>query len=185
MTAAGEATGTDTYDCTACAQLRLEAADDVDYDVAPAAGGGWPEWAAALTRLLRRIGREPARALIISQALVTDRYVQMQIGHGQAWVEASSNVYLTGGSRLSTEQEALLTQIGWRRPERDVDMPDEYPSNWTFPLVQGTWDEMVEVILATIAGVFGFCEDVPVNIHTFQLDEACKDCFFPVAEEAA
>jgi len=164
--------------------LRLDAADEVEYLVAPAGGGGWAEWAAALRRLLRRIGHEPARAVIISQDPCTGRYVQMQIGHGMAYTEASSNAYLMDDSQLSDEEEELLAKIGWRAPADEVDVPDEYPANWTLPLVYGDWEKLIEVILATVVGVFGFDERVPVKVHTFQLDRACKDCFLP-AEEAA
>ena len=61
-------------------------------------------WSAALLRLLRRVGSEPTRVIIITQSLLTDRYVQVLIGHGIAHAEAGSNVYLTGESRLSADQ---------------------------------------------------------------------------------
>jgi hypothetical protein len=170
--------------CAVCVQLRLEASDELNYELAPAAGGGWHEWAAALVRLLRRVGGEPARALIITQDPVTQRYVQMQIGHGVARVEASSNAYLLGRSCLSDDEEELLNRIGWRAPVSEVDQPDEYPSNWTLPRVCGCWDDLTEVILATIVGVFGFIDSVPVKVQAFQLERACRDCFFPVEDVA-
>ncbi len=85
-------------DCAKCAQLRAEGPDPVDFAISPADGGGWYEWAAALFRLFRRIGQNPTQAVVIHQEPVTGRYVQLLIGHGIAHAEASSNVYLAGGS---------------------------------------------------------------------------------------
>jgi hypothetical protein len=172
---AEEIDGTDTEQgCSACRQLRLEGQAPIDFVVVPGAGGGWHQWAAALARLLGRIGTGPTQALIIGQRPFTQRYVQMLIGHGQAHVEASSNVYLEDGSRLSPEHEELLARIGWRVPN---EADDALPANWTLPLVRGGWDDLVEVVLATVAGVFGFDERLAVQVHTFQADHPCRDCF--------
>jgi hypothetical protein len=102
--------------------------------------------------------------------------VQILIGHRMAHAEASSNVYLDGDARLTSEHEVLLERIGWRRPGRDVDDPDELPANWSLPLVMGDWDALVEVLLATLAGVFGFAENAPVEVRTFQVDNPCRAC---------
>ncbi|MGE0305024.1 MAG: hypothetical protein AB7N61_12320 [Acidimicrobiia bacterium] len=163
--------------CPVCDQLRPEGPDAVDFSVAPAAGGGWHEWAAALERLLRSIGHNPTQCLLITQDSVTDRYVQMLIGHGQAHAEASSNVYLQGVSRLTADHEDLLARLGWMAPARAYDDRSGMPANWVLPLVEGNWADMVEVVLATVAGVFGFDQNQPVEIRTFMADHPCKECF--------
>jgi hypothetical protein len=167
--------------CAVCDQLRPEGPDVIDFAVAPAAGGGWHEWAAALERLLRRIGRHPTQCLLVTQDSVTDRYVQMLIGHGQAHAEASSNVYLHGASRLTANHEDLLTRLGWLAPARAYDGRSEMPANWCLPLIAGNWAELVEVVLATVAGVFGFDETQPVKVRTFMADHPCVACFPEVA----
>ena len=55
------------------------------------------------------------------------------------------------------------------------------PANWVLPLVHGNWADLVEVVLATVAGVFGFDETQPVVIHTFMADHPCSECFPEVA----
>jgi hypothetical protein len=130
-----------------------------------------------MLRLFRRIGQKPTQALIIEQQPHTDRYVQLLIGHGMAHAEASSNVYLGGDSRLSVAQEDLLERVGWSRPARDADDPDELPANWTLPLVTGSCEDLVEVIVATVAGVFQFDENLPVEVRTFMVMHPCKEHF--------
>lgn len=132
-------------ECSTCRQLRFEGPDEHCFVVAPADGGGWEMWSAALLRLLQRIGHQPTRAIIISQPVVNDRYVQALIGHGIAHVEVGSNVYLTGESRLSVHHEELLTLLGWLSPESDIDAPGEMPANWYLPLVDGDWLYLVEM----------------------------------------
>jgi hypothetical protein len=168
-------------DCSVCMQLRLEGARPVDFEVAPAAGGGWPRWGAALTRLFTRVGHNPTQALIVEQPSCTSRYVQLLIGHGQAHAEAASNVYLKDDSRLSAEQEELLARIGWRAPACDFDDREEMPANWTLPLVSGDWQGLAQMVLATIAGVFVFDERQGVKVVTFQADHPCIECFPQVA----
>ncbi len=73
------------------------------------------------------------------------------------------------------------TRIGWRPPTRDFDDPEEMPANWTLPLVRGDWQGSAELVLATVAGVFRFDENLPVQIGTFQIDHPCLDCFPQVA----
>lgn len=167
--------------CPVCAQLRMEGSRVIRYAVTPAAGGGWPGWGAALTRLLRKIGQNPTQVLIIEQRPHTARYVQLLVGHGQAHAEASSNVYLPDDYQLCAEEENLLVRIGWRPPERDFDDGEELPANWTLPLIRGDWQGLAELVLATVAGVFRFDEDLPVQVGTFQTDDPCVDCFPQVA----
>jgi hypothetical protein len=164
-------------DCLICCQLRSEGSRPFESALAPRGGGGWPEWGASLSRLLARISQSPTQAVIISQQPLTQRYVQLLIGHGQAHAEASSNVYLTRGSRLTATQEHLLRQIGWNPPTRDGDDPDEMPTNWSLPMARGNWHALTEVLLATIAGVFSFDESEPVHVNSFQIDRPCKSCF--------
>lgn len=129
-------------ECATCGQLRREGPDTHTFEVVPADGGGWSMWSAALLRLLRRVGSEPTRVIIITQSLVTDRYVQVLIGHGIAHAEVGSNVYLTGESRLSADQEELLALLGWQAPISEVDVPGGMPANWTVPLVHGDWSTL-------------------------------------------
>lgn len=167
--------------CPVCAQLRMEGSLAVDYAITPAAGGGWLGWGAALTRLLRKIGQNPTQVLIIEQRPHTAGYVQLLVGHGQAHAEASSNAYLPDDSRLCAEEENLLVRIGWRPPARGFDDREELPANWTLPLVRGDWQGVAELALATVAGVFRFDKNLPVQVETFQTDDPCMDCFPQVA----
>ena len=107
-------------ECAACVPLRAVGPDMHTFELAPADGGGWEMWSAALLRLLQRVGHEPTRAIIISQPFLNDRYVQVMVGHGIANAEVGSNVYLTGDSRLSNDQEELLALIGWQEPASDI-----------------------------------------------------------------
>lgn len=166
-------------DCAECRHLRLEADDAHAFEVVPADGGGWRMWSKALLRLVRRMGDQPTQAIVISQEPFTQRYVQAIIGHGIARVQASSNVYLTGMHRLTAEHEQVLALLGWLPPTADADDPDEYPANWSLPLVYRTWDDMVEVIAATLIGVFGFTEHLPVSVITFGCVHPCRTCSWP------
>ncbi len=166
-------------ECPECRHLWLEGADPCEYTLTPADGGGWSAWSAALLRLVQRLAKQPTQAVIIAQDVLTDRYVQFQIGHGIAHVEASSNVYLTGHSRLSDDHEQLLGLAGWRPPRLETDDPDDMPANWSLPLVRADWSSMTEVICATIIGIFGFSEHLPITIRTFQCDAPCKACSWP------
>ena len=76
-------------------------------------GGGWRTWSEALLRLLERMGHQPTQSVIIHQRLLNNRYVQLQIGHGVAHAEASSNVYLTGDWRLDQSDLGTSAQT-WR-----------------------------------------------------------------------
>lgn len=162
--------------CPVCRQLRLEGPDDCAFLVDPASGGGWTNWSAALLRLFQRVGPQPTQAVIIDQPGSLDRYVQVLIGHGVAHAEASSNVYLEGESRLSPDQESLLTELGWQRPERDEDDPEEMPANWFLPRIHDDWLYLTEMLVATVVGVFGFAEDSPVLVRTFAAENPCREC---------
>jgi hypothetical protein len=140
------------------------------------------QWSAALLRLLERTSNEPTRALLIEQPDRTQRYLQMLVGHGIAHVEASSNVYLTGASRLSGVEERLLTLLGWAAPNPNSDSPDEVSTNWTLPLVYGDWTNLVETIAATLVGIFRFIEQLPVEITSFLADHPCRACSWPDEE---
>lgn len=163
--------------CALCDKLRGERPARVVYARAPRLGGGWPEWAVAVEGMLRAIGHGPTNVVLITQDVLTQRYVQLLIGHGVAHAEASSNAYLRGSSRLAADQERLLGLLGWSAPTRRIDRPGDMPTNWALPPFEGAWDELVEVLLATIVGVFGFNENVPVIVTTFMADHPCPACF--------
>lgn len=112
--------------------------------------------------------------------MLCERDVQVMIGHGIAHAEASSNVYLSGDSRLTDEQESLLAEIGWLPPTADFDDPDEMPANWYLPLVHDEWQQLVEVLVATVVGIFGFSVRLPVEVRSFAVDNPCRDCSWPV-----
>jgi hypothetical protein len=166
----------DEAECSVCEQLRFEGPDTHTFDVVPADGGGWSMWSAALLRLLQRVGHEPTRAIIITQPLLTERYVQVLVGHGIAHAEVGSNVYLTGPSRLSADQEELLALLGWQPPASDVDDPGAMPANWTLPLVHGDWTYLTEMFASTMIGILGFSEHLPVELHAFGADHPCREC---------
>lgn len=176
----------DPEECPVCRQLRLDGPDPATFVVVPSDGGGWQAWAAALLRLFIRIGHGPTQAVIVTQDASTRRYVQALVGHGTAVVQASSNVYLDGSSVLTADQTELMATIGWRPPTPDCDNPDEMPANWSLPHIQGDWRCLVEMIVATAVGVFGFDERLPVEVRTFGCDSPCRGCSWTAAElEAA
>jgi hypothetical protein len=166
-------------ECATCRRLRTHGPREQRFVVAPADGGGWRLWSTALLRFLTRLGPGPTHAVVISQEIATERYVQLQIGHGIAHAETSSNVYLTGVSRLTADEEATLGLLGWLPPALDHDEPDEMPANWTLPLVHGEWVELVDVLASTVIGVLGFSERLPVGVHGFLVHHPCRDCSWP------
>jgi hypothetical protein len=165
--------------CADCRQIVMNRPGEQVFAVAPADGGGWQEWSAALLRLVERIGDEPTKALIVTQEAFTQRYVQVMIGHGIAHTEASSNVYLDGDSVLTDEHEELLDMLAWQPPSLDHDEPSRLPANWSLPLIHGNWPFLVEMLMAVIVGVFGFSEHVPIEVRTFGVDEPCRSCSWP------
>lgn len=166
----------DETECTPCAVIRAARIPDQTYVVTPHDGGGWQVWCAALLRLLRKVGHGPTLAMIISQPDIGNRYVQVLIGHGIAHPEASSNVYHLGDSVLSDEQHELLDMLGWTPPAFDRDDQSAMPSNWTLPLVHGDWGYLVEMLTATMIGIFGFSEHLPVEVHSFVATNPCASC---------
>lgn len=171
-------------ECSTCARLRLFGPDTHTFEVVPADGGGWSMWSAALLRLLQRVGSEPTRVMIITQPLLNDRYVQALVGHGFAHAEVGSNVYLMGESRLSADQEELLTLLGWQAPTSDVDDEAGMPANWTLPRVRGDWQYLTEVFASTMIGILGFSEHLPVEVSAFGADHPCRDCSWSEEPEA-
>ena len=169
----------DIDDCPVCRQLRDEGPEAREFLVAPDDGGGWHTWSAALLRFIARMGHQPTQAVIISQPLLSERYVQVLIGHGIAHAETGSNVYLMGDSRLSTDDEALLADLGWCAPASSEDDPDAMPSNWTLPLIRGDWPYLVEMLLATVVGVLGFSSRLPIEVRSFGCTHPCRDCSWP------
>jgi hypothetical protein len=162
-------------DCPTCRRLLAADPGDREFTVTPAHGGGWHLWSAALLRLLGRIGDGPTHAVVVTQPSVTDRYVQAMVGHGVAYAEASANTYLTGPSRLSGDQEDLLGLLGWQAPSTTGDDG----GNWHLPVVTGDWLELVEMLLATMVGIFGFDEHHPVVVSTFVAAAPCRACSWP------
>ena len=160
--------------CPVCRQLRMERQEPHTFVVTPADGGGWQLWSPALLRFFQRIGSQPTQAVTIDQPALSERYVQVMIGHGIAHAEASSNVYLSGDSHLTSEHENLLERLGWVAPEADHDDPDEWPANWHLPLIHDDWEFLAEMLVATIIGVFGFSGNLPVEVRSFAADEPCR-----------
>ena len=88
-------------------------------------------------------------------------------------------MYLSDHSKLSEDDHPLLKELGWEAPTADIDDPDAYPANWSLPLVHGDWTYLVQMFLATLVGVFGFCENREIQIDTFGCDRPCRDCSWP------
>jgi hypothetical protein len=162
--------------CPECAAIRRQTPMPTTFRVAPLAGGGWMPWRNAVVRLMHHMATQPTHALIIGQPGRNQRYVQAQIGWGIGLAQASSNVYLMGRSRLSARKEQQLVELGWLPPHSDRDAPDAYPANWGLPLVDGDWDRLGDLFLATITKVFAFRGDLPVEVRTFLCDNPCAHC---------
>ena len=170
---------TEIGECAMCQQLVADGPGTTTFSVVPASGGGWQPWSTALLRYFRRIGQQATQGVTITQPTTNARYVQMLIGHGLAHTEASSNVYLPQESKLSDDDHRLLTELGWQAPTADVDDPDVYPANWSLPPIHGDWTYLVQMILATLVGVFGFGDTHEIRIDTFGCDRPCLDCSWP------
>ena len=162
--------------CPECQRLRAEWRDPVPFLVAPADGGGWKAWAAALLRYFERHGPGPTQVVIICQPVRSERYVQMEIGHGFAHAEVGSNVYLMGDSRLSDTAEAALATVGWLPPDFDCDDQDEKPSNWRLPLLFDDWPHLTEMLVTTMIGVLEFDEAAETEMRIFRQHNACRNC---------
>jgi len=162
--------------CPVCVQLRKHAPAPTHPSIVPARIGGWVAWSATLVGLLHDIAKEPTRVVIIEQPHRNERYVQMLIGHGRAHVEASSNEFLSGTSALSGVDERLLALLGWNAPHTGAGTPSP---NWSLPLVEGDWQNLVETITATVVGIFGFSEQLPVEFSIFGADHPCSECSWP------
>ena len=132
-----------------------------------------------MLRFVERIGAQPTQIVIIEQPALTERYVQVFIGHGTAYAEASSNVYLRGDSSLTSQHDDLLAMLGWLAPEAGPNTPDERSTNWHLPLIHGGWLQLVEMLVATIVGVFGFDERGPVTVISFGARNPCRACTWP------
>lgn len=142
-----------------------------------ATGGDWRAWSAALLRYLERHGPGPTQAIIISQPARSQRYVQMQIGHGFAHVETGINVYMMGESRLTDSMETALAAMGWLPPESDDD-PDEMPANWRLPLLGNDWPRVAEMLVTTMVGVLEFDEAAETKMRIFRQQNSCRNCWW-------
>lgn len=112
----------------------------------PAHLGGWVHWSTQLLHLLQDVLRQPAAVLTIEQPQRNERVIEVHVRHGVVRI-------LAGGTDLSGVEERLLTLLGWVGPQ------------WTLPFVSGDWDDLVETITATIVGIFGFSEQLPVDLR--------------------
>jgi hypothetical protein len=162
--------------CEMCQAINLNPPAENEFLLTPALGGGWTAWRAALVRLFERIAGQPTQAIVVSQPGWNHRYVQTQIGAGVGLAQASSNVYLTGRSRLSDRKERQLIDLGWLEPHSDEHVENCYPANWGLPLIHGQWDRLGDLFLATMTTVFAFREDRPVRIHTYVCEHPCARC---------
>ena len=115
------------------------------------------------------------QAIIISQPARSQRYVQIQIGHGFAHVETGSNVYMMGESRLTDSMETALAAMDWLPPEFDDD-PDEMPANWRLPLLLNDWPGGAEMLVTTMVGVLEFDEAAATKMRILRQQNSCRSC---------
>ena len=172
METAADITQSEACECEAAAtRTRSDS-----YSVAPASGGGWTAWTAALVRMLTLLRDEPTHCITIAQE-PNQRYVQLMIGHGHAHVEASSNTYLTGDFRLGPSEEALLRSFGFRHPDA-LDPRSSVPRNWWFEEDHADPLSIAETLTATMSSVMCFDDRWPIAINLFGADAACAACFW-------
>lgn len=115
--------------------------------VIPSATGGWVRWSSLLLDVLLDVFHQPAAVLTIEQPLRNGHCVEVHARHGAVRIMAR-------GADLNGVDERLLTLLGWVGPQ------------WTLPFVRGDWDNLVETITATLVGIFGFSEQLPVEMRT-------------------
>ncbi len=173
MTDYDEPTETDT--CSTCWYLSMESPEPRRYAMAPSRSGGWKGWAMGLANLFRRIGDDPLQVFIVQQPEVSDRYLQGLIGHGLAWVEVSSNHYLTGSSRLTVANERQLLALGWQPPS-PANVARGLPNNWWRPIVNGEWPQLACLLATTAATAVEFSEHELVELKTFTAANPCRAC---------
>ena len=146
------------------------------YTLVPAAGGGWPAWTAAFTRLLIRLVAEPTHCILVMQE-PNQRYVQLMIGHGHAHVEAASNTYLLGDFRLGPSDERMLESLGFQHPDR-LDPEHSLPHNWWFDEDHADPRRIAVVLTAAMIDVMAFDARWPVTIEVFGAAAPCASCFW-------
>lgn len=120
---------------------------DTNTDPIPARMGGWVQWSTLLLQTLQHVVRQPSAVLTIEQPLRNQRCIEVHVRHGAVRVMAS-------GTDLTGVEERLLTLLGWVGPQ------------WTLPFVSQDWDDLAETLTATLVGIFGFSEQLPVEMHT-------------------
>ena len=135
----------------------------------PASIGGWLQWSAALTRVLRSLDPNRPGCVVIDQPERSQRFVQVIVTPEYTHIEASSNAYLAGASQLNGVEERLLVLLGYAEGRPGHGHPAEASSNWTLPIEHGDWITVVETVTATLVGIFGFSEQLPVRMQAFPI----------------
>jgi hypothetical protein len=111
------------------------------------------DFAPRLPELLGRIASDPGRWILIVEVTASgNRYVQLiAFEDGSLVTEVVSNINLDPAEQWDAEHEALLTRIGWSRPE------DSGSPNWQrlYPTVTPPVDEVARMLLCTLRTVFG------------------------------
>jgi hypothetical protein len=113
-----------------------------------------------LRRLIDLLVESPGRWIFILDAgRPGGRYVQLLVCEdGSIVAEASSNNFLEGSDRLSTEQEGALAAIGWNEPR----LPGR-PNWWaTQATIDPDTTQVARLVLETFAAVYGLHDGDPV-----------------------
>lgn len=135
----------------------------------PASTGGWLQWSAALTRILRSLDSTRPGCVVIDQPERSQRFVQVIVTTDETVIEASGNAYLAGVSQLNGVEERLLALLGYTEDGAGHGHRAESSGNWRLPIEHGDWITTVETVTATLVGIFGFSEQLPVRVQSFPI----------------
>jgi T3SS (YopN, CesT) and YbjN peptide-binding chaperone 3 len=153
---------------TCSCELERARTVDAELELLPELGRHeWRGWTRALSELLGGLADGPVHVLILTQP-VSERYVQLVVGHGTARVEASSNAHLRG-DRLSAHDERRLASLGYRRP-------DAASPYWALEEAVGLPEQLAELVAHTLVGIFGFDATSPLAVGRFGADRPCRSC---------
>jgi hypothetical protein len=117
-----------------------------------------------LVGLIDLLVGSPGRWVFILEPGESDRYLQMLVYEdGSIFAEAVSNNFLEGPDRLSIEEEAALSILGWSEPHLS-----SRPNWWS---VQATiypdTSRLARLVLGTLESVYGLCGTDMVTCKLF------------------
>ncbi len=136
--------------------------DELVFEVAPRAGGGWEPFTVALSRLLERaseVGLWWATLDLGNEGrLAAFAHLGPDDG-GQLWTEVSADAHLPVDHWLDRRQVETLRTLGWNDPQDEEGMRNFHRS-WPASALPQACAEVV----STLVEVYGFRDDDIVRV---------------------